>query len=318
MTTLLKEPSDVRTLAFVALYYAVAFSGYAAWAAGAIPWWAAVPWVAVTMLLSFITATITHNTIHAPIFRSRGLNRLFQHVLTSAYGHPVSAYVPGHNLSHHLHTQTARDVMRTTKLRFRWNWLNQLLFLPAVAGSITRADMAYAVAMRTERPRWFRQYVTEYVVFLSTQLALLVFAPGAFVLFILIPHLFAAWGIVGINFVQHDGCDETHPYNHSRNLVGPWINWLTFNNGYHGIHHLEPGLHWSKLPAAHAEKIAPFVHPNLEVENFATYCWRAYVWPGLRVDYLGRPYSPPPAGADEAWIPGRGETPLGVSLGAEA
>ena len=312
----LREAADRRTLLFVALYYVVALSGYALYPVLPVAWM--LPWVVVTSLLSFFTAVITHNTVHAPVFWDRTANRLFQLALTTAYGHPVSAFVPGHNLSHHLHTQTRRDVMRTTKLRFRWNLLNQLLFLPTVAGSITKADWAYAKAMHRERPRWFRQYVIEWAWMALTSVLLLAYSPWAFLWFIFLPHNFAAWGIVGINFVQHDGCDPEHPYNHSRNLVGPWMNFWCFNNGYHGLHHLDAGLHWSKLPEVHAEKVAPFVHPNLEVANFATYCWKAYVCPGKRIDYLGNPVVLPEEGPDESWIPGVGDTPAGVSLGAEA
>mgnify|MGYP000944367846 CR=1 FL=1 len=311
---LLREAADRRTLAFVGAYFVLALGAYA-WSPSS--WWVVVPLVAATSWLSFCTAVITHNTIHAPVFHSRALNRVFQIVLTLAYGHPVSAFVPGHNLSHHLHTQTRRDVMRTTKLRFRWNLLNQLLFLPVIAGDITRADLAYAKAMRLERPRWFRQWVLEWAVMGVYTLTLLVLNPWSAVLYILIPHAFAAWGIVGMNFIQHDGCDQNHPYNHSRNLTGSWINWWCFNNGYHGLHHHDASLHWSKLPAVHAEKIHPHVHPNLEQPDALVYCWRAYVWPGVRLDYRGEPLVLPEEGPDESWIPGRGDTPAGVSLGAE-
>ena len=120
--------------------------------------------------------------------------------------------------------------------------------------------------------------------------------PWPFVQFILIPHLFAAWGIVGINFVQHDGCDPDHPYNHSRNLVGDWMNFWFLNNGYHTIHHHHPGLHWSKLPEAHAREIAPHIHPNLDQPSMLGYGFRAYIWPGTRVDYLGNPVVLPEEG----------------------
>jgi len=136
--------------------------------------------------------------------------------------------------------------------------------------------------------------------------------------FVFIPHAFAAWGIIVINFVQHDGCDETHPYNHSRNIVGDTVNWFLFNNGDHGIHHMKPGLHWSKLPEAHAELVAPHIHPNLDQPSLFKYCWKAYVSPGKRVDYLGRPLELPPAVPDAAWIPGPRDTPTNVSLGAES
>lgn len=313
---LLRFAADRRSLMMVTAFFVLSFAGY--FLHGSLPWYAQVPLIVITSVVSFSCAVITHNTVHAPVFHSRALNRVFQVVLTLAYGHPVSAFVPGHNLSHHVHTQTRRDVMRTTKLRWRWNLLNQLFFLPTVAIDITRADAAYAKAMRKERPRWFRQYVTEYAIFGAFSLALLIYDWQGFILYQMIPHTFAAWAIVGINFVQHDGCDQNHPYNHSRNLVGSWMNWWFFNNGYHGIHHDEPGLHWSLLPAVHAERIHGHIHPNLEVPDFIVYCWQAYVWPGKRLDYLGNPVVLPPEGPDESWIPGRGDTPNNVSLGAEA
>lgn len=313
--SLLREPSDLRTLGFVAVTFALAFGGYALH--DAVPVWVLVPWVLAACWMSWIAAVITHNTVHTPIFRSRRLNRVMQVVLTLAYGHPVSAFVPGHNLSHHMHTQTRRDVMRTTKMRFRWNLLNFLLAPVVLSGDITRADLAFAKAMRHERPRWFQQWVTEWVVFLVVQGTLLFLDPLGFLLFQFLPHAVAAFGIVGMNHLQHDGCDQASPYNHSRNFVSGWINWWTFNNGYHTIHHAEPNLHWTRLPAAHAERIAPHIHPNLDQASMVVYIWRSYVWPGVRTDYLGRPFDPPDEGPDEPWIPGAQDRSVTNALGAE-
>ena len=98
-----------------------------------------VPLLVLTCWFSFFGAVATHNTVHSPVFHQRWLNRVFQVALTLTYGHPVSAYVPGHNLSHHKYTQTRRDVMRTSKLRYRWNLLNQILFFHTVSGAIIGA-----------------------------------------------------------------------------------------------------------------------------------------------------------------------------------
>jgi len=328
---MLKYPSDRRTLAFVGLYY-LSFVGL---------WWVdpqatdatstllKVGWIALTCWLSWTCAVITHNTIHCPIFVRRGLNKAFQVVLTLAYGHPVSAYVPGHNLSHHKYTQLDQDVMRTTKVRYRWNLLNGLLFLPTVAGAILRNDRAFIRQMRERRPRWYRQLVVESVVFGGVSVALLAWDvwsatragdgwfPWRFLLYWYVPHVWAAFGIVTINYLQHDGCDHDHPYNHSRNFVSPLFGWFTFNNGFHGIHHVHPNLHWSLLPEAHAREIAPYIHPALDQPSILAYIWRAFFWPGRRTRYDGEPVVLPPPRADVSWVPGDG---LGadVSLGAEA
>ncbi len=312
----LRYQADRRTLGFVATYLALVAVGWVIWADLAT--WMQVAWVAVTCVFSFFCAVITHNTIHAPVFKKKSWNRAFQYLISVCYGHPVSAFVPGHNLSHHLHTQSPRDVMRTTKARFKLNILNQLLFMPILGKDVSNADLRYAVAMRTERPAWFAQWVREWVFFLAVMGALLVLDWQKFLLLGMIPHLYAAWGIIGINFVQHDGTDQEHPYNHSRNFVGPFINWWTFNNGFHGIHHKKPGLHWSLTAAAHAEEIAPHIHPNLDQPSLLAYCWKAYVRPGKRIMYDGSEYVMPPRFRDQEWIPGVGDTPAGVSLGAES
>ena len=316
MLSQLRYQADRRTLGFVATYLSLVAVGWILWADLAL--WMRVGWVGVTCLFSFFCAVITHNTIHTPVFKKKSWNRVFQYVISVCYGHPVSAFVPGHNLSHHLHTQSPRDVMRTTKARFRWNLLNQLLFMPVLGKAITNADLRYALAMRTERPAWFAQWVREWVFFLTVMGVLLVLDPWKFLFLAMIPHLYAAWGIIGINFVQHDGTEQEHEFNHSRNFVGPFVNWWTFNNGFHGIHHKKPGLHWSLTPAAHAEELAPFIHPNLDRGSLLKYAWEAYVYPGQRVMYDGSEYVLPPPTEDQEWIPKVGDTPADVSLGAEA
>jgi fatty acid desaturase len=278
----------------------------------------AIPLIVLTCWFSFFGAVATHNTVHSPVFKNRGMNRLFQVALTLTYGHPVSAYVPGHNLSHHKHTQTRRDVMRTTKVRYRVHFLNGLLFMPTVGKDIFAADMRYFKAMYRRNPPWFRQMILEAVVFAGTMGALIVLDWKKFLLYVLIPHQYAAWGIITMNLLQHDGCDETSEHDHSRNFVGRFVNWWTYNNGFHSIHHLEPGLHWSLAPAEHAKRVAPFIHPALDQQNFLAYLWRTFGPNGKRTTYDGAPLALPPEGPDEEWIPGPKETPTDVSLGAIA
>jgi fatty acid desaturase len=310
---MLRYSADRRTLAFVGTYFLLVALGYAFERVTGLEmrWWVAGPLCVTLSLLSFFCAVITHNTVHCPIFKSRALNRAFQVVLSLAYGHPVSMFVPGHNLSHHKYLQTPKDRMRTDKMRFRWNLLNQLFFNFVVGPAIFRDNAEYVRHMRTRRPAWYRQFVLElssYIAFLVATLALSFWIDGwlpwRFLLFVLIPHQYAVWGIAGINFVQHDGCDPDHPYNHSRNFTGKLVNWFTFNNGYHGIHHMHPGLHWSLAPEAHAKELAPHIDPRLDQPSLLAYCWRAYIWPGKRLRYDGTPVVLGPERVDEPWIPG--------------
>lgn len=310
---MLRHRADLRTLAFVAIYFGLVSCGYLLrpehpLAIGGL--------VVAICSFSFFGAVITHNTIHAPVFHDRTLNRLFQVVLTLTYGHPVSSFVPGHNLSHHRYTQSRRDVMRTSKVRFRWHLLNGLFFMFRMGPDIMRSDAKYGAAMRERKPAWFRQMLLELGT-LYLVLALTAWLDWrAFLLYVFLPHRYAGFGIITMNLLQHDGCDPDSAYDHSRNFVGKLVNWFTFNNGFHTIHHMQASLHWSLLPAAHAERVAPHIHPNLDQPSILAYLWRTFVWPGERLTFDGRPVVLPEEGPDEDWIPHPDETPKDVSLGA--
>lgn len=309
----LRYAADIRTLAFVAVYFGLVG---VQWVVAPAQLWLAVPLFLATCVFSFFGAVITHNTIHCPVFVSRTANRVFQVILSLTYGSAVSAFVPGHNLSHHKHTQSMRDVMRTTKVRHQYNPLNLLEFAPRVALAIMKNDVAYAKAMKGQHKKWFMQYRIETAsVFFVTGVLFLLDWKKALVYW-LIPHLYAAWGIISINYLQHDGCDADSRYNHSRNFVGKFVNWWTFNNGFHAIHHDRPGLHWSLTPKAHEEVYVGNIDPRLDEKSMFLYLFRAFVITGRRKRYDGRPVVLPPVGVDENWIPLPEETP--DDLGAVA
>ncbi|MGB5503574.1 MAG: fatty acid desaturase, partial [Polyangiales bacterium] len=69
---------------------------------------------------------------------------------------------------------------------------------------------------------------------------------------------------------------EESSLNHSRNIVGPVMNWFLFNNGLHTVHHENPGLHWSKAPTAHAT-IADQIDPRLNEGSFWWLLVRVYI-----------------------------------------
>lgn len=308
---ILRYRADLRPITSHVLYFSLLAVSFAL-----VPlttWWAIPTFLGLT-LLAFQGAVQTHNSVHAPIFKRRWANKVYQVVLTLVYGHPVSSYVPGHNLSHHKYTQSQRDLMRTTKAQFSHNLVNLFLFMPMTAPGIMVADAAYTKAMKERHPRWYKQMRAELIILWIVQIALLVIDWRKAIVFWLVPHLIAQWAIVTMNLLQHDGCDENSAYDHSRNFVGRTINWWTFNNGYHTIHHMKPGLHWSLTPAAHAELVAPHIHPNLDQPSLFLYLWRTYFL-NNRLTYLGEPIKAVGPGLDEEWIPHPRET--FADLGAE-
>ena len=104
----------------------------------------------ITTLQAFQGGVSVHNAAHCPPFyNEQGLaNRLFYLMLTIWNGAPVTAYVPGHNLSHHKYLQTRRDIMRTNKVNFGSQALNIIAFFPSILGSIQSNDFKYMQAQR--------------------------------------------------------------------------------------------------------------------------------------------------------------------------
>lgn len=302
--SILRYTADRRTLVFVALYFLIAYGGFFTYLLypELRTWGIMLPWMMLTAVASFWSAIIVHNTIHAPIFYDKKHNKLFQFVLSLAYGYSVSAFVPGHNFSHHKEIQSDKDNMRTSKARFKWHFLNQLFFFFLVTPSIIKAEKKFVQKMKHHKKEWYTQWRAEMALVHIVRFSLLLVNLPAAIIFIWIPHIYAAWGVVGTNLWQHDGCDHNHKYNHSRTFTGGLLNYLLFNNGYHGAHHDRPSLHWSLLPAYYEKNILPHIHPNLNRVSLTAYLVEAYIYPGKRENYDGTEYVLDDLRPDIDWV----------------
>lgn len=298
----LRHHEDIRTLCIVGFTWLLLISRWALRNA-ALPLLLRAGWWCASAMFCFFCATIVHNCVHVPQFHLKELNNLWQIVLSLSYGFPVSTLIPGHNLSHHKHTQGPKDVIRTTKMRWAYNLLNLVFFIPTVSPSIQKQDIAYMMHQREKRRPIWRQACREITAFASVNLALFLWNPVAFIEIVFLPQAFAKVAIISINLPQHDGCPlpQEDKYNFARNFTGGFINFFTCNNGYHTIHHMYPGMHWSILKREHERLVHPHIHPSLEQPNLLRYLVVTYLLPGGRVMYDGSPYKMPPPSEDEPW-----------------
>jgi fatty acid desaturase len=225
---------------------------------------------------SFLNAVVIHNHLHQGIFHSRRLNRLWRCVLSFGSLYPASANIPSHNLvHHHFDDEGQPDWAAPEHVGFRWNLLN-LIHFPNVAGPTTFAGVQRwgSVAGRGD---FVRQYRIEAAFAFGLTGALLLADFWTALFFLVIPQLYGARCILRINLIQHDGCDTTSEWNHSRNFVGRAFNWIMCNNGYHTIHHNRAGLHWSSLDEAHHREVRPRIDPRLDEPSMTLYLLRTYV-----------------------------------------
>ncbi len=267
---ILYHPAERRQLGIVAVYLSLLLSMYF------LPWARNIGFFAAACYFAFLNSVVIHNHLHRGIFNDKRWNNALRLLLSFGALYPASANIPSHNLVHHHFDDDGRpDWAAPEHVRFRWPLL-RLLHFPNVVGPNTFTGVQRWMET-SQRKDFARQYYAEQIFAFGLTALLLVhdFWNGLF--FIVLPQLYGARGILRINLIQHEGCDTTSEWNHSRNFVGRWFNWIMCNNGYHTIHHNRAGLHWTELSEAHAKEVAPRCDPGLNEPSMAWYLFRSFV-----------------------------------------
>jgi len=215
-------------------------------------------------------SVIVHNCAHTYPFKYTLLNDIFFIFLTLLSGSPTSLYVPGHNKSHHLHLETEKDMMRTTKMKYKNEFLNLVLFAPSVLPDIIKNERVYMLKQFEKRSKLFYKYLFETVIYHAFLVTLCYLNLKKTIFVYFVPTLVAKYMIITLNILQHYKCDPNSKFNHSRNFTGSFLNYFFFNNGFHTAHHISPGTHWSLLIQKH-EKIKENINPSLIKDNILTY-----------------------------------------------
>ncbi|MBX3272586.1 MAG: fatty acid desaturase [Sandaracinaceae bacterium] len=265
------DVADYRQIGIVSLYWVLLFSMYF------VEECRNVVFFAGACYLSFLNAVVIHNHLHKGMFKSRPLNRIFRGVLSFGALYPASANLASHNIVHHHFDDDGKpDWAAPDNVSFSWHLLN-LLHFPNVVGPNTFNGVS-RWAQTTRQQDFRRQYLLEQLFAFGLTGVLFVFDFWTTLFFILLPQLWGARGILRINLIQHDGCDVTSEWNHSRNFVGKWFNWVMCNNGYHTIHHNRAGLHWSALAEAHERECVSRMDPSLDEPSMVLYLLRTFVF----------------------------------------
>ena len=273
-----RNPADYRTVSWTFIAAALIGVQYAN------P--ALAPYLfVVSCYFAVACGVIAHNHNHCPTFRDRRVNQAFGNWISIFYGFPTFAWIPTHNLNHHKFLNTEGDATITWRFTNRHNAFVAATYFFVSAWYQQYPTKAFLEKSKTSNPALYRRIRIQYAVLISADGALRAIAielhglgTGFFVftLAVAIPAVFSLWTIHLFNYEQHVHTDPWSEHSHSRNFVSKSLNFLLFNNGYHGAHHENPGLHWSKLPEAHA-KIAGEIHPSLLQKSLWGYWFKQYV-----------------------------------------
>ncbi|HEY5677122.1 MAG TPA: fatty acid desaturase, partial [Myxococcales bacterium] len=219
------------------------------------------------------------------LWRSKGPKLVTSWVISLFYGFPAIGWVPTHNQVHHKLNNAEGDSSRCPKV-FKGNHLLALLVYPTLTSLLqTREVNPFMAALWRRNRRAFWAAASEFGVFYAAMIAAFVVDWRKALVFLLIPQQVALFTIQVVNYLQHIETATGSEWNHSRNFTSPLLNGLLFNNGYHTVHHMKPGVHWSLTPALDAE-VAHRIDPSLRVPSLFRY---------LAFTYLVRPFTRQPA-----------------------
>ncbi|MEM7405471.1 MAG: fatty acid desaturase [Pseudomonadota bacterium] len=217
-------------------------------------------WLATTLWLLGLTLVTLfaplHECIHSTAFKHRGLNRVVAAICGTVLLISPTWFRAFH-FNHHRYTQDPdRDpeLMRA-KPRTRWQYVRHLSGLPTWYAAISTL---LRLAVRRERPPWLtrrelHQASIEARAGLALYVGLAAFAPSVFLAWaaalLLGEPLRRAWLMA-----EHTGCAlAPDMWRNTRTVTSlPLLRMLTWQMGYHNVHHAWPGVPFHALPAIDA------------------------------------------------------------------
>lgn len=195
-----------------------------------------------------VAIACNHYQHHVNVFTARGLNRTYEVILFLQTGTPPYLITLHHNLGHHPHyLEPAQDTLRWQRPDGERRSLIECL-VKNFAGHLT-----WTIALGRRYPRVYRRLKAMTAVSLAV-LAVLIYADPAKAMIVFVgPMLLAVFNVARLGYDQHAGLEMDDHLHASRNIESRFYNLVTFNSGYHTAHHVNPGLHWSRLPEFHRQ-----------------------------------------------------------------
>src|SRR4030065_479732 len=267
MNLKLKDIADVKSLIYIFITTALFITQWI--------WLGVNPFIYTWFLFMSVALSVIHqNHNPLPMWRSKVLNVLTDWWLTVFYGFPIFAWIPTHNKNHHRFNNCEGDDSITYRVSEKNNFLT-LVSYPTISGYYQqKAIVRYLKEMKANNREKFWICISQYVVLILWIAAAIIIDWEKALLFVFIPQQVSLFSVLIFNYVQHVHANEESEWNHSRNFTG-FLNFMLFNNGYHTIHHHKAGLHWNKVPEAHAE-IEHNINPILLERSFWWYKFRSY------------------------------------------
>jgi fatty acid desaturase len=249
---LLNDPRDLPLLRLIlGASFIIPAALYLYWP-GRFAWWLAPGyWLVWGFVFLDRVTLMLHCTSHRPLFRPPvgWLNGYVPWILGPFYGQTPTTYFAHHVAMHHVEDNLPGDLSST--MPYQRDRLSDWLRYLARFFVLTIVLLPMYLHRKGRRGLAGRATVGE-LGFWAAVAGLAWWNLAATVVVFLVPVLVIRTLMMAGNWGQHAFIDPRDPANDYRNsitCIDCRYNTRCFNDGYHIVHHLRPGQHWSELPA---------------------------------------------------------------------
>merc|ERR1719498_1038306 len=201
----MNNAADVRTLGICAGKAVLAALYWHCWdSMGPVSYAVAT---VVMFCASFYVATMVHDAMHCRVFHHKGIEAVWEVLLSGVFGFPTEAYRPTHNPNHHVYTELEEDHLQTAQMQYKLPLANLLLFFPTVYPAISKLEQEYIRQEARKLSKSFFMIVADMICAHGVTLTLLYldWRKGLAIWFL--PNVLGVDAILTMNLLQHGGCE---------------------------------------------------------------------------------------------------------------
>ena len=216
-------------------------------------WWLlAVPYFYVSQLyFKGRFGLMFHCLCHRKCFKKpwQWIHGYITWIVCPLFGHAPEGYFSHHMGMHHVENNMEDDTSST--MAYQRDSLKDFLAYFFKFLLVGVKDTILYLYHRKRKKLYQRLTAGEYLYFAFCIIMCFVNLKATLVVFV-IPLLFARLVMMLGNWTQHSFIDISNPgnlYTNSINCINTKYNHTCFNDGYHIIHHLRPGMHYTDMPA---------------------------------------------------------------------
>lgn len=216
-------------------------------------WWlVAIPYFYVSQLyFKGRFGLMFHCICHRKCFKKpyQWIHGYITWIVCPLFGHAPEGYFSHHMGMHHIENNMEDDTSST--MAYQRDSVKDFLSYFFKFLFVGVKNTILYLYHRKRKKLYQRLTIGEYVYFAFCIAMCFVNLKAALMIFI-VPLLFARLVMMLGNWTQHSFIDSTNPenlYTNSINCINTKYNHICWNDGYHIIHHLRPGMHYTEMPA---------------------------------------------------------------------